>query len=363
MKQPKYIISGGGTGGHIFPAVAIADALKQENPETSILFIGAKGKMEMEKIPQLGYNIKGLWISGIQRKIDLSNLLFPLKLIVSLIKAVFIIIKFKPNAVIGTGGFASAPTLKAAQWLGYPTLIQEQNSYAGVTNKWLSAKAKSICGAYPNMERYFPKQKLKFTGNPIRNSLLANQLNSSEAKEKLHLEQKLTLFVVGGSLGSKRINQLINSNLEWLISEDLQLIWQTGKIYYQTYQSKQSKSVKVKQFIEDMNLAYSAADIIISRAGAGTVSELAIVGKPVLFIPSPNVAENHQFKNAQSICDQNAAVMIEEQNLEAEFQDLMNQLITDQNLKVKLANNLKNLAKPEATQHIVDEVKRIQKPL
>lgn len=363
MKQPKYIISGGGTGGHIFPAVAIADALKQENPETSILFIGAKGKMEMEKIPQLGYNIKGLWISGIQRKIDLSNLLFPLKLIVSLIKAVFIIIKFKPNAVIGTGGFASAPTLKAAQWLGYPTLIQEQNSYAGVTNKWLSAKAKSICVAYPNMERYFPKQKLKFTGNPIRNSLLANQLNSSEAKEKLHLEQKLTLFVVGGSLGSKRINQLINSNLEWLISEDLQLIWQTGKIYYQTYQSKQSKFIKVKQFIEDMNLAYSAADIIISRAGAGTVSELAIVGKPVLFIPSPNVAENHQYKNAQSICDQNAGVMIEEQNLEAEFQDLMNQLITDQNLKVKLANNLKNLAKPEATQHIVDEVKRIQKPL
>lgn len=363
MKQPKYIISGGGTGGHIFPAVAIADALKQENPETSILFIGAKGKMEMEKIPQLGYNIKGLWISGIQRKIDLSNLLFPLKLIVSLIKAVFIIIKFKPNAVIGTGGFASAPTLKAAQWLGYPTLIQEQNSYAGVTNKWLSAKAKSICVAYPNMERYFPKQKLKFTGNPIRNSLLANQLNSSKAKEKLHLEQKLTLFVVGGSLGSKRINQLINSNLEWLISEDLQLIWQTGKIYYQTYQSKQSKFIKVKQFIEDMNLAYSAADIIISRAGAGTVSELAIVGKPVLFIPSPNVAENHQYKNAQSICDQNAGVMIEEQNLEAEFQDLMNQLITDQNLKVKLANNLKNLAKPEATQHIVDEVKRIQKPL
>ncbi len=363
MKQPKYIISGGGTGGHIFPAVAIADALKQENPETSILFIGAKGKMEMEKIPQLGYNIKGLWISGIQRKIDLSNLLFPLKLIVSLIKAVFIIIKFKPNAVIGTGGFASAPTLKAAQWLGYPTLIQEQNSYAGVTNKWLSAKAKSICVAYPNMECYFPKQKLKFTGNPIRNSLLANQLNSSEAKEKLHLEQKLTLFVVGGSLGSKRINQLINSNLEWLISEDLQLIWQTGKIYYQTYQSKQSKSVKVKQFIEDMNLAYSAADIIISRAGAGTVSELAIVGKPVLFIPSPNVAENHQFKNAQSICDQNAGVMIEEQNLEAEFQGLMSQLITDQNLKLKLANNLKNLAKPEATQHIVDEVKRIQKPL
>ncbi len=363
MKQAKYIISGGGTGGHIFPAVAIADALKQENPETSILFIGAKGKMEMEKIPQLGYNIKGLWISGIQRKIDLSNLLFPLKLILSLIKAVFIIIKFKPNAVIGTGGFASAPTLKAAQWLGYPTLIQEQNSYAGVTNKWLSAKAKSICVAYPNMERYFPKQKLKFTGNPIRNSLLANQLNSSEAKEKLHLEQKLTLFVVGGSLGSQRINQLINSNLEWLISEDLQLIWQTGKIYYQTYQSKQSKSVKVKQFIEDMNLAYSAADIIISRAGAGTVSELAIVGKPVLFIPSPNVAENHQFKNAQSICDQNAGVMIEEQNLEAEFQDLMSQLITDQNLKVKLANNLKNLAKPEATQHIVDEVKRIQKPL
>jgi len=363
MKQPKYIISGGGTGGHIFPAVAIADALKQENPETSILFIGAKGKMEMEKIPQLGYNIKGLWISGIQRKIDLSNLLFPLKLIVSLIKAVFIIIKFKPNAVIGTGGFASAPTLKAAQWLGYPTLIQEQNSYAGVTNKWLSAKAKSICVAYPNMERYFPKQKLKFTGNPIRNSLLANQLNSSKAKEKLHLEQKLTLFVVGGSLGSKRINQLINSNLEWLISEDLQLIWQTGKIYYQTYQSKQSKFIKVKQFIEDMNLAYSAADIIISRAGAGTVSELAIVGKPVLFIPSPNVAENHQYKNAQSICDQNAGVMIEEQNLEAEFQDLMSQLITDQNLKVKLANNLKNLAKPEATQHIVDEVKRIQKPL
>lgn len=363
MRQPKYIISGGGTGGHIFPAVAIADALKQKYPDADILFIGAKGKMEMIKIPKLGYPIKGLWISGIQRKFDVTNLLFPLKLLISLIKAAFIITKFKPNAVIGTGGFASAPTLKVAQWLGYPTLIQEQNSYAGVTNKWLAAKAKSICVAYENMQSYFPESKLKLTGNPIRKDLVATEISSIKAKQDFNLTNQLTVFIVGGSLGAKRINQLIEAHLEWFNAQQIQLIWQTGAFYYETYKSKHSDTVKVKKFIEHMDQAFAAADIIISRAGAGTVSELAIVGKPVLFIPSPNVAENHQYKNANAIVNNKAALLIEEHNLDDQFTSIFGNLITNEALQKQLSQNLKALAKPEATQSILTEVERIQTKL
>ncbi len=360
MKPNNYIISGGGTGGHIFPALAIADAIKQDNPDAQILFIGAKGKMEMQRVPKSGYPIKGLWISGIQRKLDIKNLIFPLKLVFSLIKASRIILNQKPSAVIGTGGFASAPTLKAAQFLGYPTLVQEQNSYAGVTNKWLGPKAQSICVAYQGMDKYFPAQHLKLTGNPIRKQLLSNQPDSQKAKKAFGLDSKTTLFILGGSLGSKRINQLINEHLDWFKSQDIQLIWQTGALYYELYKSKASPTIKVTKFIDHMDTAYAAADVIISRAGAGTVSELAIVGKPVLFIPSPNVAENHQYKNAKSIQDQNAALVIEEKDLNQDFKTTFQELINHKSRQEDLAANFKKLAKPGATNAILKEIKRIE---
>ncbi|SDZ98783.1 undecaprenyldiphospho-muramoylpentapeptide beta-N-acetylglucosaminyltransferase [Psychroflexus halocasei] len=363
MKKHRYIISGGGTGGHIYPAVAIAEELKKRFPEAEFLFIGAKGKMEMEKIPQLGYNIKGLWISGIQRKFDLKNFLFPFKLIFSLLQSVAIMIKFQPSMAIGTGGFASAAALKAASWLSIPTLIQEQNSYAGITNKWLAPGAKSICVAYENMDAYFPEAKIKLTGNPIRLNLLNQKLSSEEAKQKLGLSTgQQAVFVVGGSLGSQRINELIAEKLNWFQSHHIQVIWQTGQLYYERYKDLENDSVKVLKYIEDMNLTYAASDVIISRAGAGSVSELAIVGKPVLFIPSPNVAENHQVKNAEAIVDKDAALMLEEHNLDKEFDDIMHKLTSDIELQENLSHNFKKLAKPNATKEIVDEIERIEKP-
>lgn len=360
MKKHRYIISGGGTGGHIYPAVAIAEEISERYPEAEFLFVGAKGKMEMQKIPQLGYEIKGLWISGIQRKLDFKNLLFPVKLIYSLFQSILIMIKFQPTMAIGTGGFASAAALKSASWLGIPTLIQEQNSYAGITNKWLAPGAKSICVAYENMEAYFPKNKIKITGNPIRLNLLNQNLSSDEAKLKLSLStDKQSVFIVGGSLGSQRINELIADKIEWFNSQNIQLIWQTGQLYYERYKHLESTDIKVLKYVEDMSLTYAASDVIISRAGAGSVSELALVGKPVLFIPSPNVAENHQVKNAESIAVKNAALVLEEHELEDNFNDVMLKLITDIKLQESLSYNYKQLAKPNATKEIVDEVERI----
>ncbi len=363
MRKLKFILSGGGTGGHIFPAIAIADALKARYPQAEILFVGAKDKMEMEKVPQAGYPIKGLWISGLQRKINFSNLLFPIKLISSLVKAHRILQNFKPDVVIGTGGFASGPLLKAATQKNIPCLLQEQNSYAGITNKWLAAKAAKICVAYENMERYFPKEKITLTGNPVRLDLL--EIDSKKEAGLQHFKlskEKTTLLIVGGSLGAKRINQLIEENITFLKEKNIEVIWQCGKLYYEEYKNYAANEfMQVHKFLNRMDLAYAAADIIISRAGAGAVSELCIVGKPTIFIPSPNVAEDHQTKNAASIAEKDAAILLKEADLEAHFQIEFANLLADTNRQKELSKNIKALAKPNATNAIVNEIEKLIK--
>jgi len=361
MSVKRYMISGGGTGGHIYPAIAIAEELKSRHPEAEFLFVGAQDKMEMTKVPEAGFQIEGLWISGIQRKLTLSNLLFPFKLISSLLKAKKLIKKFRPNVVIGTGGFASGPLLKAASGLNIPTLIQEQNAYAGITNKWLAKEAKTICVAYEGMHKFFPKDKLVLTGNPIRKDLLEVRSKRDKALDHFNLDRdKKTLLIIGGSLGSQRINELIASQLQLFESENLQVLWQCGKLYYERYKSNESKSLKVLEFISKMDLAYAAADMIISRAGAGAVSELSLVGKPVIFIPSPNVAEDHQTKNARSIEDKQAALMLKEADLDEKFESLFKDLIHNTKLQTQLSKNIIELAKPLATSSIVDEIERLE---
>lgn len=361
MSRKRYMISGGGTGGHIYPAIAIAEELKGRHPDAEFLFVGAKDKMEMTKVPEAGFKIEGLWISGIQRKLTLSNLMFPFKLMSSMLKARTLIKKFKPNVVIGTGGFASGPLLKMASILKIPTLIQEQNAYAGMTNKWLAKEANSICVAYDGMDKFFPKEKLVLTGNPIRKDLLEVRSKKESGLNYFQLDpNKKTLLIVGGSLGSQRINELIASQLSLFEAENLQVLWQCGTLYYDRYVSKETESIKVLKFISKMDLAYAAADVIISRAGAGAVSELSLVGKPVLFIPSPNVAEDHQTKNAKSIEDKEAAIMLRENKLDEKFEPVFKSLINDIELQNKLSKNILTLAKPLATKAIVDEVERIE---
>lgn len=362
MDNYRFILSGGGTGGHIYPAIAIADALKKRYPTAEILFVGAKDRMEMEKVPLAGYRIEGLWISGLQRKLTLKNLMFPFKLISSLMKANKIISRFKPHAVIGTGGFASGPLLRVASGRDIPCLLQEQNSYAGITNKWLKDRVAKICVAYDGMERFFPASKLVKTGNPVRGDLVAINENSNKALEFFGLEKtKKTLLALGGSLGSRRINQLIEKELPYFESLDIQLIWQCGKLYFEEYSKYGSKKVKVFDFLNRMDFTYAAADFVISRAGAGSVSELCIVGKPVLFIPSPNVAEDHQTKNAKALVAQNAALMLAESQLDAEFEPVFGALVKNQGQQTLLAGNIKRLAMPEATEHIVDEIVKMLK--
>ncbi|MBL4643817.1 MAG: undecaprenyldiphospho-muramoylpentapeptide beta-N-acetylglucosaminyltransferase [Flavobacteriaceae bacterium] len=361
MKQSiNIIISGGGTGGHIYPAIAIANEIKLRYPEAKILFVGAKDKMEMEKVPQAGYEIKGLWISGIQRKLTLKNLSFPFKLISSLLKAGSIIRKFKPDIAIGTGGFASGPTLMVANRKGIPTLIQEQNSYPGITNKLLSKKAKLICVAYDNLERFFPADKIIKTGNPVRQDLLSIHNKTTEAKEFFKLDKsKKTVLVLGGSLGARRINQLIEEQLAFFKGQKIQLIWQCGKLYVEEYQKySQKENVQVRQFLNRMDLAYAAADIIISRAGASSVSELCIVGKPTIFIPSPNVAEDHQTKNAKSIADKHGAILLKESELDT-FPIVFETLLKDTGKQQNLSENIKELALPSATSDIVNQIEKI----
>jgi len=351
----KFIISGGGTGGHIFPAIAIADELKRRIPDADILFVGAKDRMEMQKVPQAGYPIEGLWISGIQRKITLQNLLFPLKFISSLLKSRSIIKRFKPDAVIGTGGFASGAVVKVAGEMGIPTFIQEQNSYAGITNKMLSKKAKKICVAYDAMEQFFPKGKIVKTGNPIRDGLLDIAKHRTEGLTyfQLNPEQK-TLLVLGGSLGARRINQLVEEQLPLFEKLGVQVLWQCGKLYYEEYKKYESERVKVLAFIDKMELAYAVADVIISRAGASSVSELCVVGKPVIFIPSPNVAEDHQTKNAQAIEQKQAAILIRETDLGTTFATTFTELINDEAKQQSLSQHIKTLALPNATEEIVN---------
>jgi undecaprenyldiphospho-muramoylpentapeptide beta-N-acetylglucosaminyltransferase len=358
----KFILSGGGTGGHIYPAIAIADELKKRYPDAEFLFVGANDRMEMQRVPQAGYSIKGLQIAGIQRKLSLKNLLLPFKLLKSLYQARQIIQKFQPDAVIGTGGYASAPTLKAAQWLKVPYFIQEQNSFAGITNKWVSKKANKIFVAYQNMEKFFPKAKIQITGNPIREGLTTIQDKNKNAFESFSLdENKFTLLVLGGSLGAKSINQLISSNLSFFQENEVQILWQCGKFYYDEYKEKQTEMVQVRPFIENMNDAYAVADVIISRAGASSVSELCVVGKPVIFVPSPNVAEDHQTKNAQAIADEKAAILIKETELKDNFQKIFLEIFNDKEKRKILSENIKALAKPNATKQIVDEIIKIIK--
>lgn len=356
--QPKFIISGGGTGGHIYPAIAIANEIKAQIPKADILFVGARDKMEMQKVPAAGYPIKGLWIAGIQRRLTLQNLMFPVKFLSSLWKSRSIIKEFKPDVVIGTGGFASGSVVKAAASMGIPTIVQEQNSYPGLTNKMLSKKAKAICVAYDGLENYFPKEKIVKTGNPVRQDILNIEGKKTEALLHFSLDaDKKTLVILGGSLGARRINQLVEKELDFFLKQGLQIIWQCGKFYFETYKKYNSRSnVKVLDFIDRMDLLFASADYIISRAGASSVSELAIVGKPVVFIPSPNVAEDHQTKNARSIADKNGAVLISENELDDKFEDTFSKLTSDDVFAKELSENMKKLALPDATKDIVREI-------
>jgi UDP-N-acetylglucosamine--N-acetylmuramyl-(pentapeptide) pyrophosphoryl-undecaprenol N-acetylglucosamine transferase len=317
LKQLKVILSGGGTGGHIFPAVAIANELKKLVPNVDILFVGALGKMEMEKIPASGYPIIGVPIAGFQRRLALSNLKLPFLIIKSLLKTRKIIRNFKPDVVVGTGGYASGPLIKAATAKGIPALLQEQNSYAGITNKLLSKKAAKICVAYEGMEKFFPKEKIILTGNPVRQDLKDSKGKREEAQALFKLDKnKKTILVIGGSLGARTINEALGAGLQTLVDNNIQLIWQTGKTYYQTA-SKQfatfsEDNIFVFDFITRMDFAYAAADIVISRAGASSVSELCNLEMPCILVPSPNVAEDHQTKNAMALVNRQAAVLVKD---------------------------------------------------
>jgi len=361
MKQSiNILLSGGGTGGHIYPAIAIANELKNRFPKANFLFVGAKDRMEMEKVPQNGYKIKGLWISGIQRSLSLKNLSFPFKLISSLRNAKKIIKQFNPTIVIGTGGFASGPTLFMANRKGIPTLIQEQNSFPGITNKLLAKKVQKICVAYDNLERFFPADKIIKTGNPVRQDLIEIDKYRAEAQQFFKLDEtKKTLLVIGGSLGARKVNEFIESKINWFVAQGIQVIWQTGKLYYKDYKKYEKlDGVQVYAFLNNMNFAYASTDFIISRAGAGSISELCIVGKPTIFIPSPNVAENHQVKNAQAVVEKDGAILIEEKNLET-FQKEFEDLLKDEKRQQQLSKNIKKLALPNATKTIVDEIEKL----
>ena len=357
MKQHKFLISGGGTGGHIYPAISIADELSSRIKNIEIEFVGAKNRMEMKKVPENGYRITGLWISGIKRNFNFSNLLIPFKIIFSLIKSFFIIRKFNPSCVIGTGGFASGPLLYIASKLNIPTIIQEQNSYPGITNKILSPSAKYICVAYPEMEKYFSNKNLVFTGNPVRNKISNSDLNKEEVINYFNLSSsKKTILFLGGSLGATKINEFVKTNLKKLLDYDIQIIWQCGSKEYDQYVNLCSEKVIVKPFIDKIDYAYKASDIIISRAGASIISELCIVGKPVIFIPSPNVAEDHQTKNALSLVKLKSAEMISEKELNNKFFKVFNKIFLDEKYSNKLAISIKKLGRPNASIEIVNYV-------
>jgi len=356
----RVIISGGGTGGHIFPAIAIAYAIKEINNTAEILFVGAKGKMEMEKVPETGFRIEGLWISGFQRKVTSKNLLFPLKVILSYLKALQLIKNFKPDVIVGVGGYASGPTLRAGLHLKIPCLIQEQNSFPGITNKILSKKVNKICVAFRGMEKFFPKEKIVITGNPVRKQIVNNLISKEVAANYFGFSsKKTTILALGGSLGALTINESIAKNIDYFFEKDIQLIWQTGKNYYENYQQRfiiKSEGIKVLSFINDMEYAYSVADIIISRAGAIAISELAIVGKPLILVPSPNVAEDHQTKNAMSLVENNAAILIKDSEARQNMRAVLEELISNNEKQTELSQNLKKLSYTNAAEKIAFEV-------
>ena len=362
----KVIISGGGTGGHVYPAIAIADALKVSHPNIDILFVGAEGKMEMEKVPKAGYPIEGLWISGFHRKLTLRNLLFPFKLISSLWKANRIIKRFQPDVVVGVGGFASGPTLEMANRNGIPILVQEQNSYAGVTNKLLAKKANKICVAYQNMERFFPKDKLKWTGNPVRSDIEELESRKVAGIEHFKLDQsKQTILLFGGSLGAKTLNEAMAINTQAIAElSDIQIIWQAGKLYIEEYTNSATAklpNVQIKAFLDRMDLAYAVADVVICRAGALTISELCIAGKPAVLIPSPNVAEDHQTQNALSLVKEEAAHLIKDKEAKERMIPAAIHIMRNRVIKNRLSRNIRQLAKPNAAKEIAAEVIKLIK--
>jgi UDP-N-acetylglucosamine--N-acetylmuramyl-(pentapeptide) pyrophosphoryl-undecaprenol N-acetylglucosamine transferase len=365
-KETKYrvIISGGGTGGHIYPAIAIANKLKERMPDIEILFVGAKGKMEMQKVPEAGFPIKGIWISGIRRKRSITNLLFPLKLLISLVQSYVIIAKFRPDVAVGVGGFASGPLLWTTSFFRIPTLIQEQNSYAGITNKLLAKKVDKICVAYDNMERFFPKEKIIKTGNPVREDILDIDNRKAAALKFFNFNQdKKTVFVMGGSLGARTVNISVFNEIQKIIDEDVQLVWQIGKIYYDDYEQKMKSydvsRLRMYDFLREIDLAYAVADIIVSRAGALSISELTIVGKPVVLIPSPNVAEDHQTKNAEALTSNNAAILITDHEAPEKLIDTVLKILKDKEKMQHLGANIKRLALTGATEKIADEIQKL----
>lgn len=355
----KVVISGGGTGGHIFPAIAIADALKRRQPDVEILFIGAKGRMEMERVPKAGYPIEGLWISGFTKKPE--TLLLPIKIIDSLYRATRILKKFKPDVVIGVGGFASGPTLKAANFLGIPTVIQEQNSYPGKTNRNVGQKAKAICVAYHGLERWFDPTKLHFTGNPLRGNI-NGKCDRKESAAYFGVDpQRPVVLVVGGSQGALGINKGISAQIDKFSDGSMQLIWQTGKLYYDEAMKEVKERhledyVKPTVFIDRMDYAYSVADVVISRAGAISISELALVQKPVIFVPLPTAAEDHQTKNAQQLVDAGAALMVKNQETEQVLIPELQKLLKDSTLQEDMKKNIAQFARPNAADDIVDVI-------
>ena len=365
--QPyRLIISGGGTGGHIFPAIAIANSFRERHPDAQILFVGAQGRMEMTRVPDAGYKIIGLWISGLQRKLTISNLLFPVKVIVSYMRAAMIIKRYKPHAVIGTGGYASGPIMMAATRFGIPAVIQEQNSFAGLANKQVADKASKVCVAYDGMEKYFPKEKIVLTGNPVRKDIIGVSEKRARALSHFGFENGTkTLLIIGGSLGARTINEAVLNNIEKLIDAGVQVIWQTGKGYYETYRASlakyELKKIRVQDFVKEMDLAYAAADAVISRSGALSVSELCIAGKPAILVPSPNVAEDHQTKNALALVEKDAALLVTDKDAKGKLVDEALKLLFDENLAARLSGNILKLAKPKATEDIVNEIEKLIK--
>ena len=360
-KKLKVLMSGGGTGGHIFPAVAIAQEIQKRFPDAEFLFMGANGKMEMEKVPQAGFKIEGLNIAGFDRGNLLANINLPFKVISSLLKARKIIKEFQPDFAVGTGGFASGPALFIAARMGIPTFIQEQNSLPGKTNIFNAKKAKTVFTAYPNMEKFFHGTKTLFLGNPIRKNIITDIIDSDLAKEKLGLEKgKLTILSVGGSLGSRTLNNGWKENLKNVLEKNYQLIWQTGKLDYKSILEEtkdiNSRNLQVVEFIKNMEMAYSAADVIVSRAGAIAISELAIAKKPVLLVPFPFAAEDHQTKNAQTLVEKNAAKMVKDTEMKEKFWNTLSEICENEDLRTEMAQNLEFFSKPKATEEIVNEI-------
>jgi UDP-N-acetylglucosamine--N-acetylmuramyl-(pentapeptide) pyrophosphoryl-undecaprenol N-acetylglucosamine transferase len=366
MKAYKFIISGGGTGGHIFPALSIADGLSFRYPGCDILFVGAEGKMEMDKVPASGYRITGLPVAGLHRGEIWRNIMFLPKLIKSLLKAKKVVKEFGPDVVVGVGGYASAPVLSVAIWLGIPTVIQEQNSFAGVTNKLLGSRANKICVAYDKMERFFPSDKIVFTGNPVRRGVQLMNHGSDEAYKYFGTNtHSPVILVIGGSLGARTINQSILAGLIIIKKSNVQVIWQTGSYYYKDMRARMDAypvpNVKLLEFIPRMDLAYSIADVVISRAGAGTISELCLVGKPAVLVPSPNVAEDHQTRNAMALVEKGAAILVKDAEATANLVNVVLDLIYDKKRCELFAQNIRKLATPSATEDIVEVISTLLK--